>query len=108
MTVLRRLDAVLEPTKQAVLDMRASLDQAQIVNQDPALRQAAAEAFYNTSKFTLRERSRMLLGRRRSPPTPRVRLTEPGLSGYPARSPDPCRIPLRARQRALATVPGGA
>ena len=28
MTVLRRLDAVLEPTKQAVLDMKASLDKA--------------------------------------------------------------------------------
>jgi type I restriction enzyme M protein len=54
MTVLRRLDAVLEPTKQAVLDMKASLDAAEIVHQDPALRQAANQAFYNTSKFTLR------------------------------------------------------
>ena len=40
MTVLRRLDAVLEETKQAVLDMKASLDDAGIVEQDPALRQA--------------------------------------------------------------------
>jgi type I restriction enzyme M protein len=55
MTVLRRLDAVLEPTKQAVLDMKASLDAAKIVHQDPALRQAAGQAFYNTSKFTLRD-----------------------------------------------------
>src|SRR5450830_1429540 len=55
MTVLRRLDAVLEPTKQAVLDMKASLDKAGIVNQDQALRQAAGQAFYNTSKFTLRD-----------------------------------------------------
>src|SRR3954471_7161683 len=55
MTVLRRLDAVLEPTKQAVLDMKASLDKAGIVHQDPALRQAAGQAFYNTSKFTLRD-----------------------------------------------------
>jgi hypothetical protein len=55
MTVLRRLDAVLEPTKQAVLDLKASLDAAQIVHQDPALRQAAGQAFYNTSKFTLRD-----------------------------------------------------
>jgi type I restriction enzyme M protein len=55
MTVLRRLDAVLEPTKQAVLDMRASLDKAGITNQDQALRQAAGQAFYNTSKFTLRD-----------------------------------------------------
>lgn len=54
MTVLRRLDVVLEPTKQAVLDMKASLDKAGIVHQDQALRQAAGQAFYNTSKFTLR------------------------------------------------------
>ncbi len=55
MTVLRRLDAVLEPTKQAVLDMKESLDQAGITNQDAALRQAAGQAFYNTSRFTLRD-----------------------------------------------------
>ncbi len=55
MTVLRRLDAVLEPTKQAVLDMKAALDKAGITNQDQALRQAAGQAFYNTSKFTLRD-----------------------------------------------------
>jgi type I restriction enzyme M protein len=55
MTVLRRLDAVLEPTKQAVLDVKAALDKAGIVQQDPALRQAAGQAFYNTSEFTLRD-----------------------------------------------------
>jgi type I restriction enzyme M protein len=55
MTVLRRLDAVLEPTKQAVLDMKANLDKAGIANQDAALRQAAGQDFYNTSKFTLRD-----------------------------------------------------
>src|SRR5688500_7642448 len=55
MTVLRRLDAVLEPTKQAVLDMKASLDKAKITNQDQALRQAAGQAFHNTSRFTLRD-----------------------------------------------------
>src|SRR2546425_4365100 len=55
MTVLRRLDAVLEPTKQAVLDMKVSLDKVGIVHQDQALRQAAGQAFYNTSKFTLRD-----------------------------------------------------
>ena len=55
MTVLRRLDAVLEDSKQAVLDMQASLDTAGVVEQDPALRQAAGQAFYNTSKFTLRD-----------------------------------------------------
>ncbi|GIX33872.1 MAG: hypothetical protein KatS3mg125_1828 [Lysobacterales bacterium] len=55
MTVIRRLDAVLEPTKQAVLDMKAALDKAGVVHQDAALRQAAGQAFYNTSKFTLRD-----------------------------------------------------
>jgi type I restriction enzyme M protein len=55
MTVLRRLDALLEPTKKAVLDMKKSLDKAKIVHQDQPLRQAAEQAFYNTSKFTLRD-----------------------------------------------------
>jgi len=55
MMVLRRLDAVLEPTKQAVLDRKALLDEAKITNQDQALRQAAGQAFYNTSQFTLRD-----------------------------------------------------
>jgi type I restriction enzyme M protein len=55
MTVIRRFDAVLEPTKQAVLEMKASLDKAGITNQDVALRQAAGQAFYNTSNFTLRD-----------------------------------------------------
>jgi len=55
MTVLRRLDAELESTKQAVLDMKQSLDAAGITNQDQALRQAAGQAFYNTSPFTLRD-----------------------------------------------------
>src|SRR5512145_2158589 len=55
MTVLRRLDAVLEPTKQAVLDTKAMLDKAGIANQDAALRQSAGQAFYNTSQFTLRD-----------------------------------------------------
>ena len=55
MTVLRRLDAVLEPTKPAVLQMMANLDKAGIANQDAALRQAAGQAFYNTSPFNLRD-----------------------------------------------------
>ena len=55
MTVIRRLDAVLEPTKDAVLRMKARLDDAGITNQDRALRQASGEAFYNTSPFRLRD-----------------------------------------------------
>jgi type I restriction enzyme M protein len=53
MTVLRRLDAVLEPTKKATTEMKAALDSAGIANQDAALRQAAGQPFYNTSPFTL-------------------------------------------------------
>ena len=55
MTVLRRLDAVLEDSKQAVLDMKANLDKAGVVEQEATLRQVAGQAFYNTSKFTLRD-----------------------------------------------------
>ncbi len=55
MTVIRRLDAVLEPTKQAVLDMKEKLDRAGITKQEIALCQASKEAFYNTSKFRLRD-----------------------------------------------------
>ena len=55
MTVIRRLDAVLEPTKKAVLRMKEQLDAAGITNQDAALRQASGEAFYNTSVFKLRD-----------------------------------------------------
>ncbi|MGQ4584726.1 N-6 DNA methylase [Lysobacter sp. F60174L2] len=55
MTVLRRLDAVLEPSKQTVLDMKAALDREGIANQDDALRTAAGQAFYNTSPFRLRD-----------------------------------------------------
>ena len=55
MTVIRRLDAVLEPTKDAVLRMKEQLDAAGITNQDQALRQASGEAFYNASPFRLRD-----------------------------------------------------
>ena len=53
MTVIRRRDAVVVPTKQAVLDMKASLDKQGVVEQKEALRMAAGQAFYNDSKFTL-------------------------------------------------------
>ncbi len=55
MTVIRRLDAVLEPTKPEVLKMKDSLDKAGVSNQDAALRQAADQAFYNISPFTIRD-----------------------------------------------------
>jgi len=55
MTVIRRLDAVLEPTKEAVLKMKKQLDGAGISNQHDALGLAAGQAFYNASPFTLRD-----------------------------------------------------
>jgi HsdM N-terminal domain len=55
MTVIRRLDAVLESTKDAVLRMKVQLDQAGIAHQHVALCQASGEAFYNTSPFRLRD-----------------------------------------------------
>src|SRR6195256_5458024 len=55
MTVLRRLDAVLEPTKQAVLEMKTALDKEGVTNQDDALRATSDQAFYNTSPFLLRD-----------------------------------------------------
>ncbi|MCE9598626.1 MAG: type I restriction-modification system subunit M [Spirochaetia bacterium] len=55
MCVIRRMDAVLEPSKQKVLETKKMLDKAKIVEQRAALGDAAGQAFYNTSKFTLRD-----------------------------------------------------
>jgi type I restriction-modification system DNA methylase subunit len=55
MCVLRRLDAVLEPTKNAVLETKEMLDKAGITEQRAALCAAADQGFYKTSKFTLRD-----------------------------------------------------
>ena len=55
MTVIRRLDALLEDTKPAVLEMKEKLDAAGIDNQWPALCNAAGQAFCNASPFRLRD-----------------------------------------------------
>ena len=55
MTVLRRLDAVLEPTKEKVLEEKKWLDEAGISEQSGVLEQAAGQAFYNTSPFQLKD-----------------------------------------------------
>jgi type I restriction enzyme M protein len=55
MTVLRRLDAVLESTVNAVREMKAHLDREGVIDQDGALRMASGQAFYNTSPFLLRD-----------------------------------------------------
>ena len=55
MTVIRRLDALLEDSKEAVLDMKKKLDAAGIDNQWPALCNATGQAFCNASPFRLRD-----------------------------------------------------
>lgn len=55
MTVIRRLDAMLEKTKPAVLAMKKQLDAAKIDNQWPALCNAACQAFCNASPFLLKD-----------------------------------------------------
>lgn len=53
-TVLRRLDAILEPTKDAVLDMHKKLNEMKIDNQAPQLRKTSGYVFYNTSNYTFK------------------------------------------------------
>lgn len=53
MMVIRRFDAVLEPTKEKVLKMKEQLDAAGITDQDEALCSVAGEAFCNSSPYTL-------------------------------------------------------
>lgn len=55
MTVIRRLDALLEDSKEAVLEMKKRLDAAKIDNQWPALCNAAGQAFCNASPFLLKD-----------------------------------------------------
>ena len=50
MTVLRRIDLVLAPTKPDVLAAHAKLS-GKLDNLDPQLRRASGLAFYNTSRF---------------------------------------------------------
>jgi type I restriction enzyme M protein len=51
LTVIRRLDCVLEPTKDAVLDRYKKM-KGRIDNVDPVLCQVAGQQFYNTSQLT--------------------------------------------------------
>ena len=53
LTVLRRFDCVLEPTKAAVLERAKSL-KGKVDNVGPLLRSVSGEQFYNTSKLDFR------------------------------------------------------
>lgn len=55
MTVIRRLDAMLESTKTAVLEMKKKLDAAGVTNQWAALCNEAKQAFCNNSPFLLKD-----------------------------------------------------
>jgi type I restriction enzyme M protein len=52
MTVLRRLDCVLEPTKDKVLEQQKKLSDSKVRNVDPILCRVTGVPFYNTSRFT--------------------------------------------------------
>lgn len=55
MMVIRRIDVLLEPTKDKVVEMKERLDKAGILNnQDQVLYNITGYPFYNTSKFTLK------------------------------------------------------
>ena len=52
MTVLRRLDCVLEPTKDKVLEQQKKLSGGKVKNVDPILCRVTGVPFYNTSRYT--------------------------------------------------------
>lgn len=52
MTVLRRLDCVLEPTKEKVLNRLKKLRDSRVKNVEPILCRVSGVPFYNTSRFT--------------------------------------------------------
>lgn len=55
MTVIRRLDAALEPTKEAVLMRKEQFDKLGLADQAAVLRQEAGQAFCSASPFTLKD-----------------------------------------------------
>ena len=54
LTVLKRLDDVLEPTKEKVLKKNQELKEKGIESKDLILTKASGYPFYNTSKFTFK------------------------------------------------------
>ena len=51
LTILRRLDCVLAPTKKKVLEVNAKLKTKDLANRYPQLCKASGFAFYNTSRY---------------------------------------------------------
>ncbi len=54
MMVLRRIDVLLEPTKEQLLETKKMLDENHFTNQDPILFTTTGYPFYNTSLFTMK------------------------------------------------------
>lgn len=55
LTVLRRLDCVLEPTKEKVLKKAAELKGSKVSNIEPILNRVAKASFHNTSKLDFKK-----------------------------------------------------
>ncbi len=55
LTVLRRLDCVLEPTKEKVLAKAAELKGGKVANAEPILNRVAKASFHNTSKLDFKK-----------------------------------------------------
>ena len=75
LTVIRRLDCVLEPTKQAVLKREKQLS-GKIENVEPLLQAASGRQFYNTSPLTFTRAARRLQHDRRSVEALHLRFSE--------------------------------
>jgi type I restriction enzyme M protein len=57
-TVLRRLECVLEPTREKVVETAAAYREREIADPDRFLRKASGQRFYNTSDLTLKKVAR--------------------------------------------------
>jgi type I restriction enzyme M protein len=55
MTVLRRLDCVLEPTREKVLEKYNQMRDGKVKNLEPILNRLAGQGFHNTSPFTFKK-----------------------------------------------------
>lgn len=52
MTVLRRLDCVTKPSKEAIIQEAADLNERGVENVDPILKNVSGAPIYNTSEYT--------------------------------------------------------
>jgi type I restriction enzyme M protein len=55
LTVLRRLDCVLQPTKEKVLTRHAALQSGKVANIEPLLNRVVGASFHNASKLDVKK-----------------------------------------------------